>query len=611
MKKLLHFIKLAWSVSPWYMVLLVVKSVCEAAKTLLNTVLPMYLLNELIGDRSLKMLTLYTGLIILNNVGMTFLNNTFERFTEVGRMKTSQGMLKLMSEKIMNMEYSYLENPAYLDLKERAVFSIENQNAIANMITMITDVFSQGLTLAGLLGILLTLGPVLMLVLAVGICLMLVIYKGISKELVEVTEKIVPINRRFGYYIDIAVGKDAQKDIRLYNMEEMITGRLIEYANDTCDYFDKILIRQGMASGKIAAVGEGVAAVSYGYVGIRTLSTVFGPLISLGELTMYVSAAINFSSIVSGFGESVVNMMQFLVYLDPYMEFMSLPEETKQSGKVPFTGVVETVEFKNVTFTYPNAEKAVLRNISFAIHKGEKISVVGLNGAGKSTLVKLICRMYQVDSGEIYVNGRNICDYEYLSYMHTISAVFQDYHLFNFSIAENISCQAKGADQKEIERLICEVGLQEKVAELKDGIDSRLGKDYDENGVELSGGQGQKIAIARALYKKASMVILDEPASALDPIAEAEIYEKFNGLVEDKTAIYISHRMSSSVFCDKILIIDDGTVADYDTHENLMKKTDSLYYKLFMSQAENYRYGSHSFNASGQVETLAAKTVGT
>lgn len=589
MKKLLHFIKLAWSVSPWYMVLLVVKSVCEAAKTLLNTVLPMYLLNELIGDRSLKMLTLYTGLIILNNVGMTFLYNTFERFTEVGRMKTSQGMLKLMSKKIMNLEYSYLENPAYLDLKERAVFSIENQNAIANMITMITDVFSQGLTLMGLLGILLTLGPVLMIVLAVGICLMLVIYKGISKELVEVTEKIVPINRRFGYYMDIAVGKDAQKDIRLYNMEEMITGRLIEYANDTCDYFDKISIRQGMASGKIAAVGEGVAAVSYGYVGIRTLSTVFGPLISLGELTMYVSAAINFSSIVSGFGESVVNMMQFLVYLDPYMEFMSLPEETKQNGKVPFTGEVETVEFKNVTFTYPNAEKAVLRNISFAIHKGEKISIVGLNGAGKSTLVKLICRMYQVDSGAIYINGRDICDYEYLSYMNTISAVFQDYRLFNFSIAENISCQAKGADQKEIERLIQEVGLKEKVAELKDGIDSRLGKDYDENGVELSGGQGQKIAIARALYKKASMVILDEPASALDPIAEAEIYEKFNSLVEDKTAIYISHRMSSSVFCDKILIIDDGTVADYDTHENLMQKTDSLYYKLFMSQAENYR----------------------
>ena len=137
--------------------------------------------------------------------------------------------------------------------------------------------------------------------------------------------------------------------------------------------------------------------------------------------------------------------------------------------------------------------------------------------------------------------------------------------------------------------MIDEVGLREKIDSLKDGVESRFGKEYDENGIEMSGGEGQKVAIARALYKESSLVILDEPASALDPIAEAEIYEKFNNLVEDKTAIYISHRMSSSVFCDKILIIDGGTVADYDTHENLMKKTDSLYYKLFHSQAENYK----------------------
>lgn len=589
MKKLIHFLKLAWSVSPSYILLLVASSVCTAAKTVLNTVLPMFLVNELIGAREVETLALYTGLIILNNVGMTFLGNTFDRFINVGEVKTSREMLKLMSEKIMNLEYSYLENPTYLDLKERAVFAIQNQNAIANMIRMVTDVFSKGLTLVGLLSILITLGPVLIVALVVGIVLMLLIYSRISKEQADLMQEIVPINRRFGYYLNLSTEKEVQKDIRLYDMEEMITDRIVEYANNTCDYFEKIQIKMGKALGQMSAVSEGVAAISYGYVGIRTLTTTFGPLLSLGELTMYVSAAINFSTMVSSFGEAIVNMLQFLQFLDPYMEFMSLAEETKQSGKIPFEGDVETVEFRDVTFTYPSAEKPVLKNISFSIHKGEKISIVGLNGAGKSTLVKLICRMYQTDSGEIYVNGRNIYDYEYFSYMNTISAVFQDYRLFNFTIAENVSCQQKDANRDEINRLIYEVGLQEKVAELKDGIDSRFGKDYDEDGIEMSGGQGQKIAIARALYKKASMVILDEPASALDPIAEAEIYEKFNGLVEDKTAIYISHRMSSSVFCDKILIIDGGTVADYDTHENLMKKTESLYYKLFMSQAENYK----------------------
>lgn len=589
MKKLIHFLKLAWSVSPSYLILLVLNALTNAAKTVLNVVLPMYLIDELTTGRDIRQLLLYGGFIVLNNVGMTLLTNTFARFIKVKEKQTRNGMMKLMSDKIMNLEYSYLENPTYLDLKERAVFIINNQDAIANLIIALADLLSKGATLIGLIAILITLGPVLIVVLFIGISLMLLSYSGVSKYQTEVMQEMIPVNRRFGYYMNLAWDKEIQKDVRLYNMQEMITERIIQFSHETCDIFESMQLRLGKAMGQMAAISEGVAAFSYGYVGIRTISNVFGPQLSIGALTMYVSSAINFSTMVTSFGESLVNMMQFLNWLDPYMEFMSLAEETKQTGKQAFSGEVETIEFKDVTFTYPNAEKPVLKNISFSIKKGEKISIVGLNGAGKSTLVKLICRMYQADSGEILVNGKNIYDYDYMSYMNTISAVFQDYRLFNFTIAENVSCQQKGANQNEIHRLIKEVGLEEKVAELPNGIESRFGKEYDEDGIEMSGGQSQKIAIARALYKKASMVILDEPASALDPIAEAEIYEKFNSLVEDKTAIYISHRMSSSVFCDRILIIDGGTVADYDTHENLMKKTESLYYKLFMSQAENYK----------------------
>ena len=597
MKKLIHFIKLAWSVSPSYLIMLVVNALSNAAKNLLNVILPMFLVNELTGSKDVSNLVLYGGLIVLNNVGMTLLTNVLQRFIKIGEERTREGMMKIMSEKIMNLEYSYLENPTYLDLKERAVFAVNNQNVISYLIIMLADVLSKGTTLVGLMVILITLGPVLLIALVVGIVLALLIYAGLAGTQMKFMQELIPINRRFGYYFNLAFEKETQKDIRLYGMADMIADRTCEFSNETCDTYDILQRKAGVAMGQMAMVSEGVAAFSYGYVGLRTISSTLGPQLSLGELTMYVSAAINFSTLVTGFGESVVSLIQFMGWLEPYMEFMSLAEETKQTGKIPFTGEVETVEFRNVTFTYPNAEKAVLQNVSFAIHKGEKISIVGLNGAGKSTLVKLICRMYQADSGEILVNGKNIYDYEYLSYMNTISAVFQDYRLFNFTIAENISCEdvndtveTKDNDKKKrVEKLIDEVGLREKIDELPHGVESRFGKEYDEEGIEMSGGQGQKIAIARALYKKASMVILDEPASALDPIAEAEIYEKFNSLVEDKTAIYISHRMSSSVFCDRILIIDGGTVADYDTHENLMKKTESLYYKLFMSQAENYR----------------------
>lgn len=589
MKKLIHFIKLAWSVSPSYLILLVVNAFCEAGKSLLNVILPMFLIDELTGAKDIKQLCIYGGLIVLNNVGMMLLSNTLQRFIKVKEEQTHDGMNKLMSEKIMNLEYSYLEDPYYLDLKERAVFTIQNQNAISNLIITLSELLSRGATLVGLVVILISLGPVLLIALIIGVALMILIYAGVSKYQTESMQEIIPVNRRFGYYFNLAFDKDVQKDIRLYKMEPMVTERVIEFSNDTCDMFEKMQKKMGKAMGQMAAVSEGIAAFSYGYVGLRTIGTAFGPQLSIGALTMYVSAAINFSSMVTSFGQSAVMFTQFLSWLDPYMEFMSLAEETKATGKIPFEGDVETLEFRNVTFTYPKAEKPVLQNVSFSIRKGEKISIVGLNGAGKSTLVKLICRMYQAESGEILINGRNIYAYEYLSYMNTISAVFQDYRLFNFSIAENISCQAKDSDVTEVNRLIDEVGLKEKVKELPKGIESRFGKDYDEDGIEMSGGQAQKIAIARALYKKASMVILDEPASALDPIAEAEIYEKFNSLVEDKTAIYISHRMSSSVFCDRILIIDAGTVADFDTHENLMRKTESLYYKLFQSQAENYK----------------------
>lgn len=589
MKKLVSFFKLVWRVEPSYIVLLIGKAIFACAKTLFNIFLPKFLVDELIGVRDVNTLLCIGICIVLNNVVMTWIDKTFAAVIEGKEIYATHAMNKAMAEKIMNLEYSYLEDPYYLDLKERASFAIKNQGAVQNMIMNISKVFSGAVTLIGLTAILASLGPVLLIVLVIGIVLMLLMYAGMSKVQVAMQTELIPINRRFTYYMDLGFNKQYQKDIRLYGMGPMVKERISEFTEATCDKFEVLFRIMGRSLGGMNVVKDAMAAICYVYVGLRTISSRFGSQISLGSLTMYVSAAISFSDVVRELGESVVMTIQFMAYLEPYMEFMALDEETLARGKEKFIGPVETIEFENVTFTYPKAEKPVLKNISFKVNRGEKISIVGLNGAGKTTLVKLICRMYQTDSGVIKINGKNIYDYDYMSYMKCIAAVFQDYRLFNFTIAENVSCKEQNADEEKIMHLMSEVGLEEKIEELEDGIYSRFGKDYDENGIEMSGGQGQKIAIARALYKESSMVILDEPASALDPIAEAEIYEKFNSLVEDKTAIYISHRMSSSVFCDKILIINGGEVEDYDTHENLMKKTESLYYKLFQSQAENYR----------------------
>lgn len=589
MKKLSSFLGLAWQAAPGYIVLLVAQASFAAAKLWLNIILPKFLVDELLVERDAGMLLCFGALLVANNVGMTWLDKLCKRFLEAKQDYLRNEMNKKMAEKIMNLEYSYLEDPYYLDLKERAVFAISNQDCIANLVLCVSKTFSGALSLAGLLVIIATLGPVMIVVLLAAVAVMLLLYRNMSQKLVEVMSNLIPYNRKFSYYYGLHVKKEFQKDIRLYQMSDMIRERTKSYTLEIFDHMEEMYVKQGQSFGGASIVNDAVAAICYAYVGLRTVSSRFGSQLTLGALTMYVSAAINFTTSVFSFGESIVMVMQVLSFLDPYMEFMALAEETTPEGGTIFAGPVETVEFSHVTFTYPKAEKPVLTDISFSVSREEKISIVGLNGAGKSTLVKLLCRMYKPDSGQIRINGKNIYDYDYMSYMKEISAVFQDYRLFNFSIAENISCRSADADEKRIQKLVDQVGLRGKVDSLKDGIKSRFGKEYDQEGIEMSGGEGQKIAIARALYKESSMVILDEPASALDPIAEAEIYEKFNSLVEDKTAIYISHRMSSSVFCDRILIIDGGRVADFDTHEHLMQKTDSLYYKLFESQAENYR----------------------
>ena len=589
MKTIWTFVKQVWKVSPAYVLLILLNGLIGGGKIILNMVLPMFLIDELTGGRDVKKLILFGACIVANNVIMTFITDSLQKYRDVKDEWVQNVMVEKLGERIMNLEYSYLENTYYLDLKERAIFAVQNQSAIVAIITLIANTVQGVVTLAGLMVILFTLGPVLMTAIAIGVVLMILIVKAASGTMVALMNRIIPINRIFGYYAGVAADKPAQKDLRLYHMDKLVTEKIRQSNETTCDEFDVANRKMGLANGANGVITEFISAFTYGYVGIRTISDMFGSRITLGSLTMYVSSAITFSSTIIQFGENLIGLWQNSQFLVPYQEFMALKEETIEDGGVPMDDIVETLEFRNVSFTYPKAEKPVLKNVSFAVKKGEKISIVGLNGAGKSTLVKLICRMYKADSGEILVNGRDIYDYDYLSYMNVISAVFQDYKLFNFTIEENISCRESGADENRVNYLIDEVGMREKIDTLPEGIHSRFGKEYDEDGVELSGGQGQKIAIARALYKKASMVILDEPAAALDPIAEAEIYEKFNSLVEDKTAIYISHRMSSSVFCDRILIIDGGTVSDFDTHENLMKKTDSLYYKLFTSQAENYK----------------------
>ncbi|MCF6460222.1 ABC transporter ATP-binding protein [Clostridium sp. Cult3] len=588
LKKLKSFLSLFWEASPGYIILLFVNAILESARIIVNIVLPKYLIDELLGNKDPQFLLILGTSIIISNVIFKFIENLMKKHLTMGRMKLEEKMSQIMANKIMNVEFSYLENPYYLDLKERAVFAINNQNSLENIIVGITNTIRDLITIFSLIAILFSLSWALVVLLLITIGLNLWVYSTFAKYQQEFFQSLIPINRKYGYYLGLSWQDKPQKDIRLYNMAPMLTQRVIDYNQELIDELQIFYNRFGKTQGLYNIINVLQASLAYGYVGLRVISEKFGSKISIGSFTMYVNAAINFSQTTTKLGENITMTFQMLEYLDPFMEFVSLPEAREHGGKLEMEDEIHSISFKNISFKYPGSDKYVLKDISFDIKGGEKISIVGLNGAGKTTLIKLLCRLYEPNSGEILVNGYNIYDYEYQSYMEKIAVIFQDYKLFAFTVGENITCEEYSEDESIME-LIEEVGLEEKINSLPNGLNSLIGKSYDNEGIELSGGESQKIAVARALYKDAPLIILDEPTSALDPLAEAEIYEHFNTMVENKTAIYISHRMSSSVFCDRILLIEDGKVADYDSHANLMEKKDTLYYKLFTSQARNYQ----------------------
>lgn len=245
------------------------------------------------------------------------------------------------------------------------------------------------------------------------------------------------------------------------------------------------------------------------------------------------------------------------------------------------------VEFKNVNFKYPGSEQYALKNINLNLKVGERLAVVGMNGSGKTTFIKLLCRLYDPTEGEITMNDFNIRKYDYRQYLDIFSVVFQDYHLLAMPLGNNVASAASW-DAEKAERLLEEVGFGERYADMPKKLETPLYKNFDEDGVNISGGEAQKIALARALYKDAPFIILDEPTAALDPIAEAEIYARFDEIVGDKTAIYISHRLSSCRFCDKIAVFHEGEIVQVGTHEELLQDENGKYYELWNAQAQYY-----------------------
>ena len=338
-------------------------------------------------------------------------------------------------------------------------------------------------------------------------------------------------------------------------------------------------------------------AVAIGIVYVMLINAVVYDGLSIGNFSLYLAGAATLSQHLTQLLNGVSSLLQKSREVDDFRSFMDFEGGDKDNSgkKVPELDRYE-FEFRNVSFKYPKAENYALKNLSLKLNAGERLAVVGLNGAGKSTFIKLLLRLYEPTEGEILLNGVNIREYNKQSYYSIFAPVFQDVELFAFPLSENVSMQSPQKTEKErAEKCLVASGFGEKLSELPKGVDTEILKIIHDDGVDLSGGEKQKLALARALYKNAPVAVLDEPTAALDAIAESKLYNDFDRLIGSKTAVYISHRLSSTQFCKNVAMFKDGELCEYGTHESLMEKN-GAYAEMFRLQAQYYVDGKVAAN---------------
>ncbi|MGN1295866.1 MAG: ABC transporter ATP-binding protein [Bacilli bacterium] len=391
------------------------------------------------------------------------------------------------------------------------------------------------------------------------------------------------------YFQNISFDFSYGKDIRVYSLQDKLKRDFRNKSINLVNVFKKMINHQ-FTLGLIELIFLLLQdAVSYFFI----IKAYYDGYLSLGEVSFYVGLIIALSTAIRSASEKFTSMIQNMRLSVSYFEFMedrSLLESSEGREALDKNETLE-IEFRNVSFKYPSTSTWIFKNLNLTIHKGEKLAIVGTNGAGKTTICKLMIGLFEPTEGQILINGIDIKDFSKRALYDMYSIVFQDVNIFACSIIENVTGEdnSSSAREKAIECLN-RVGLKEKIESLPNKYDTQMLKILDDEGVELSGGQNQKIAIARALYKDANMVILDEPTASLDALAEASIYQSFDDLVKNKTAIYISHRLSSTKFCDKIALFTQNGLEEYGNHEELMAKK-GIYYSMFMTQGKYYKEG--------------------
>lgn len=561
--------------------------VCVPLMNYLWTFISKFVIDMITGEVGWQALLWIMGIFTVIQLVSTMLNTYYNSETGWRFIDTRFKLVGEKNRKVMTIDFEHLENPDVMDCYQKASNACNgNGEGIEGMMRQLVNFFMTLAVTAVGLCILGTFNPWIILALAAISAVSCFVgnrFNKISKE--KIWDPLAPWWRKDNYMRWQITDFTPAKDIRLFGLRDWLVGKYRDLKKARLE-----------AQKKNAVLWFWVSVFSYVMVSLSHC-VIYGWLIwsvaydglSIGDFSLYLASAATLFQYINSLFNGIGELMNLSRQVDDFRSFMDFNGGDSDNGGKPVPEAEKyEFEFRSVSFKYPKSENYALKNLSLKLNAGERLAVVGLNGAGKSTFIKLLLRLYEPTEGEILLNGVNIREYNKRSYYRIFAPVFQDVELFAFPLAENVSMQSPDKTDKALaEKCLVDAGFGEKLAELPRGVDTEILKVIHDDGVDLSGGEKQKLALARALYKGAPVVVLDEPTAALDAIAESKLYNDFDNLTGGKTAVYISHRLSSTQFCNNVAMFKDGEMCEYGTHDSLMKKN-GAYAEMFRLQAQYY-----------------------
>lgn len=529
-----------------------------------------------------------TTWIILISVFITTIIVFLQRYTygltSIRFMTFRMEKKEQLSSKTMDIDFKYLEDPYILDAYSRAIHSCTSWNTgMEGMLRATTELLLSIISAVGYIYILVTLDWFICL----GLIVTCIIYHFIQAKINEIDvkyrEEVSTCTRKAQYYSDIMTEPGCGKEIRMFRINSFFLKKYKDVENNLIALRKSTLKEKRFLLAFSTFIDFVNVAVFFSYLIFKATTKE----INAGSFVMYITTFTNFSTWFSEILSSISELIRTSKDTDDFRNIMDLPP-IEDKNKVSID-TIDSIEFCNVWFKYENATEFTLKNISFTINKNESISLVGSNGSGKTTIVKLLCGFYFPTKGEILINNIPIQNLNRKSLYSQIAAIFQEINIFAFSIAANVSlCDQSRIDEKKVVNSLKRVNLQKLLTKSLYGVHTIIQKILDEDGIELSGGENQGIAISRAIYKdQTSMIIMDEPTSHLDALMESRIYDTYNKIRNNRISIFISHRLASAQFCDKVFFIDNGIILGMDTHEYLLNSNDA-YKKMYNIQANYY-----------------------